>query len=372
MAKKYSLTPKHRSQLKPWADMWIANAMSVKPTDEAERNRMRAAVRDLYEAANLRPPPDHRIIFVPSPFVLRFAGGFAAWIWHQRKHGDAATEAATMAATEAATEAATWDATMDATRAATMDATRDAWYRLNVNAMRAVAAAFGGRAALVCAHGAYRLWNGGNQWSGWPAFLSFFRHISGLPIDYSKWSPYEELAHAGPRIMHAEFCIISERPTKLCVDDRNRPHCADGPFCEWRDGAALYSWHGTRVPGWVLEHPDRITVARIEAETNQEVRRVMVERYGAARYMQDCGASVVSEDDYGTLYQRDETVMVRVRNSTPEPDGSIKAYWLHVHPELRPMLGGSDMGEPQEMTARNAVASTFGLRGEEYAPEMET
>jgi hypothetical protein len=27
-----------------------------------------------------------------------------------------------------------------------------------------------------------------------------------------------------------------------------------------------------------------------------------------------------------------------------------------------------ELGEPQKMTARNAVASTFGLRGEEYDP----
>ena len=29
-------------------------------------------------------------------------------------------------------------------------------------------------------------------------------------------------------------------------------------------------------------------------------------------------------------------------------------------------------GEPQKLTCHNAVASTFGLIGEEYAPEVET
>jgi hypothetical protein len=48
-----------------------------------------------------------------------------------------------------------------------------------------------------------------------------------------------------------------------------------------------------------------------------------------------------------------------------------------VHPELRPLLdddeyGNPQFGEPQELTVRNAIASQFGLRGEEYAPEVET
>jgi hypothetical protein len=134
--KKYELTEEHRSQLKTWADKWIANSMSTKPMDEEDRNITREAVKGLYVAANLTPPPNHRIIFVSSPFVGRFAAGFAAAIWHKRKTGfqgaatrdatDDATDDATRAATYAATYAATDDATDDATRAATRDATRAA------------------------------------------------------------------------------------------------------------------------------------------------------------------------------------------------------------------------------------------------------
>ena len=65
-------------------------------------------------------------------------------------------------------------------------------------------------------------------------------------------------------------------------------------------------------------------------------------------------------------------VMVEVVNSTPERDGTMKHYFLRVHPELRPLLGDQQLGDPQELTARNAVASTFGRRGEEYSPLVET
>ena len=51
-------------------------------------------------------------------------------------------------------------------------------------------------------------------------------------------------------------------------------------------------------------------------------------------------------------------VMVRVINSTPEPDGTNKRYMLRVPPTIK--------------TAREAVAWTFGMSPETYAPEMES
>lgn len=209
------------------------------------------------------------------------------------------------------------------------------------------------------------MWNGGNQWSGWVSFLSFFRHVAALPLDYSKWAHYESAAaHAGPRVMHREFCIVSDRPVVLTVDAENRPHNETGPFCLWRDGSALYSWHGIRVPAWIIEHPERITAAHITAEPNAEVRRAMVERMGVDRYIADLGALPVDASDYGRLYRIEQPddepmVLVRLINSTPEPDGSNKEYWLRVPPHIE--------------RARQAVAWTFGIENEEeYEPAFES
>jgi len=122
----------------------------------------------------------------------------------------------------------------------------------------------------------------------------------------------------------------------------------------------------------VIEFPDRITFAEIQTETNAEVRRVLIERYGLSRYLLDSKAVRLCEDEFGEVYktdvQEDEPlVMVKVMNSTAEPDGSFKPYFLRIHPELRPLLANNQLGEPQYLSGRNAVASTFGMRGEEYA-----
>jgi hypothetical protein len=58
--------------------------------------------------------------------------------------------------------------------------------------------------------------------------------------------------------------------------------------------------------------------------------------------------------------------MVKVVNSTAETDGSFKDYWLRVDPRCRPLLAGQQFGKPQKRTALNAIASTFGLTGDEY------
>jgi hypothetical protein len=47
-----------------------------------------------------------------------------------------------------------------------------------------------------------------------------------------------------------------------------------------------------------------------------------------------------------------------VINSTPEPDGRFKRYWLRVPPDTK--------------TAHEAVAWTFGVPAKDYSPTVET
>ena len=90
----------------------------------------------------------------------------------------------------------------------------------------------------------------------------------------------------------------------------------------------------------------------------------MIERFGMARFFAESKAIVIHRDKYGVLYgtsvqHEDEIVLiVRVKNRTPEPDGSFKEYFLRVPPDIT--------------TAMAAVAWTFGMSEDEYHPEVET
>ena len=351
MKKLYSFKdhPEHEAQLGAWAQRWIANAMSTTAMTEEDREICRRAVVGLYAAASL-PPPKH-IVFVPSPFVLAFAGGFAAARWHMAKTGfnpatraataaatratDAVTRAtrATVVATRAATAAAT-RATVAATRAtratvvatraaadAAADAATDAVTRATYAATRATVAATGdvdlsnwyvvpadmrrladelgvGQFGLLCAARAWAMRQGGNQWPGWDSYLSFFKDVAGLNLpQYAAYQHWQDLAeHAGPRIMHPDFCMISDRPSVLCVDDQKRPHCEDGPFCEWRDGSALYAWHGTHIPAnWVI-HRESIDPTEILRCENVEQRAAGAACIGWLRMLSALDYKIIDAD----------------------------------------------------------------------------
>ena len=171
-------------------------------------------------------------------------------------------------------------------------------------------------------------------------------------------------------------CIILERMNFIGKDENGRLHNLSGPAYSFRDGYGAYYVHGVHVPEYVIERPQEISVKKIDEEPNAEVGRVMIDQYGPSRFLIDAKAKVIHQDEFGILYRRDirddePIVMVKVVNSTPALDGTRKEYYIRVDPQLRPLLKDNKFGEPQQMTAHNAIASTFGLRGKDYQPLFE-
>jgi hypothetical protein len=173
---------------------------------------------------------------------------------------------------------------------------------------------------------------------------------------------------AGPWWALKDLAIVSERPLRLEVDTSGRLHSETGPALAYADGFAIHAWHGIQVEPWIILEPERIGPDIIEQETNAEMRRVLVERFGVERLIRESGSELLDEDDVGRLWRRDfgaglwpreePIVMVEVLNSTPEPDGTRRTYFLRVPPEIE--------------TAREAVAWTFGMDGAGYAPAVES
>jgi hypothetical protein len=294
------------------------------------------------------------------------AATYAATYAATRDATYAATDAATSAATSAATYAATDAATDAATRAATRAQLPDGWAQAAANGIAGENKALAGL-MLACARNWSRPYQGGNMWGQWGgAYLSACRDILGLQLPiHEKYKAWEEsvIDAGGFRWMHAEFCIVSDYPEILKKDDRNRPHCEDGPSHKWRDNWSLWYWHGVRVTQQIVEAPQTLTPKQIEDEPNAEIRRVMLERFGWERFLKETNAEQIHQDDIGILYRKEikndvPLVMVRVINSTAEPDGTFKEYFLRVPANIT--------------TARGAIAWTFDKTADEYAPAMMT
>ncbi|WP_084558112.1 DUF6745 domain-containing protein [Hamadaea tsunoensis] len=159
------------------------------------------------------------------------------------------------------------------------------------------------------------------------------------------------------------IAVVTERPAQLHRDNLGRLHQAGGPALSYPDGFSMYAWRGMPVPDDVAAQLPDLTAERIRTEENAEIRRVMLEYFGFDRYLSESDATRVQSDDYGILWRVDlpgdePLVMVEVVNSTPEPDGTSRTYFLRVPPSVR--------------TAREGVAWTFDLTADEYAPQQQT
>lgn len=140
------------------------------------------------------------------------------------------------------------------------------------------------------------------MWAAWESYLTAARDVLGLRLpSHAKYEAWERCAiHAGFRMMHTEFCVVSDRPEILRVDAKSRPHSEEGPSHRWRDGWSLWHWHGVRVTEQIIMRPESLTAAQVQSEQNAEVRRVMVERMGWQRYAEEAGAIVLHIDEMCT------------------------------------------------------------------------
>ncbi len=192
----------------------------------------------------------------------------------------------------------------------------------------------------------------------WLERHDYFRSVCGLR---NETEPLTGLlliaAHADWIIPHKHICWISEPPEVVKTDDRGRLHSASGPALRYRDGWTIYAWKGVEVPCRVIEWPDQITHADIDRAVDIHVRRCMIERMTTERFIASGAAFRISEDDTGILWEKrwpdgDAWAAVEVINGTPEPDGSRRRYFLQVPPNM--------------LTARSAVAWTYGLTARQY------
>lgn len=350
-----SLTEAQSARLTEWGDKWIEIGLR---TGRAERVAFEAAAKRCYEHAGLKWPG--RVVWVPSPIVMAIAAPVASLLLASKNRG--------------AVEGAVGDAVRGAVRGAEAKKIRKA---IGAAISKAWHYYIGGQ-----------FWPGGWYWGG--AFTSFFREVCELELKSDLWErgkAYEEtIQSACWWYPHKDFVMVCERPQVIEREQiaprgwgSHRLHCLTGPAVGFMDGWGVYAVHGVRVPRWMIENKELITPAKIEAEMNAEIRRVMVELYGEDRYIIDSGLKPIAQDDFGELYRKDfagdsALVYVRVMNSTPEPDGSIKPYFLSVNSEHYNGAAGK--------IPHAAIASTwrttpdgkelFFQRYEDYRPGIET
>ena len=190
--------------------------------------------------------------------------------------------------------------------------------------------------------------------SYWLSFYDFFRPF--LPNEVKPLCGImQAIEHGGWIFLFKDLVVITNRPSCIYLDDNGRLHHESKQALSYNDGFGVYCWHGYRIPidkTWVITNPEKITRDSILNESNAEMRRIMIEKIGGEKFVELLDATKVSEDRYGQLFKKTiddvDIAYARVVNSTPEPDGSNKIYWLSVNPvsqTCHEAIGRSFLGE---------------------------
>ena len=124
----------------------------------------------------------------------------------------------------------------------------------------------------------------------WLSLYNYFLEVCGLaccvPLQglmnlatcCGWWAPYSNVA------------IVQDRPSIIAMDGQGRLHHESAMAVSYPDTWGIYAWHGVLVDKEVIEHPEQITLEHITKENNAEKQRVLLERYGWDRYLDDTHA----------------------------------------------------------------------------------
>ncbi len=329
------LTEEEKAKLKVHTDMWINRILKTGPTDFA---KLEEAIKGLYRVSKLKEPI---VVLAQSPLSMVFIYGAAAALIEKDSSNP-----------------------MAAIRKVT-----DAFSALNVDSptiakqYSATAKSLGGPRAIEIAKNWSEYYQGGAYWAEYDVFLTAMRDVIGLDLpEYANYKFWEEAAiHGTFRMLHEEFCVVSDFPDVLMMDDQYRPHCQDGPTHRWSDGWELYHWHGVAVPSNWINDPKSLSASEALRWENIEQRRAACEIKGWASILKELKAKVINTD---ADPQIGELVEVNL------PDIGKERF-------LRVLCGTQRefaLPVPKEMkTAWEANAWTFGFDAKDFVkPEVRT
>jgi hypothetical protein len=159
---------------------------------------------------------------------------------------------------------------------------------------------------------------------------------------------------------YENYVVISERPTVVQFDARERIHGEKKAAVAFADGFAVHAWHGVRVPAEWIETPGVLTPQLALTHQNIEQRRAACEILGWTKILRELNAKTVDENkdpEIGTLLRVDlpeapASQFLRVRC------GTGREFVLPVPAEMR--------------SAKQANAWTYSLEESQYKPEERT
>lgn len=139
--------------------------------------------------------------------------------------------------------------------------------------------------------------------AGWLSYYSFFKEVVKINVDpildhFITISKYASYCY-----IHNKTVIFSHKPVEIHMQN-GLLHNESGPSILFADGFCVYSIRGHRLNEQIVMRPETLTVKQIDSEENSDIQSIMLDRFGWARYVNECGATAIdsrTNDIEGTM-----------------------------------------------------------------------
>lgn len=137
-----------------------------------------------------------------------------------------------------------------------------------------------------------------NNWylsTWWSSYAGYYEGAAILGVEFDK----ELLSLFTDWCKHCFFVCgpiptISRCPIEIHWQD-DVLHNVEGPSVEFRDGWGIWTIEGVPVNEQIVMRPETQTIQQIHEETDEEVRRIRIDRFGWDRYLADSNSTLVDE-----------------------------------------------------------------------------
>jgi len=178
-----------------------------------------------------------------------------------------------------------------------------------------------------------------------------------------------EIFHCVPAILHfsAGALLLTKTP-KIHLNDDGELHNEEGPAVSWQgrdnfwyiDGHRL-AQHGKKI----VTAPKTMTINEVTEIVNEEEKRVAIDRYGWAEYLEQTGSEVI---DYRENWV-DNTVEVLIKptDNSAKDAASSAAFWRPEQP-LRMVLSCRSTGRKYFIGVPNRTSTLLNISEPDQAP----
>jgi hypothetical protein len=142
------------------------------------------------------------------------------------------------------------------------------------------------------------------RWLAYTSWFDFCISTFNLPHDQEDWKILQIIVKNCNLLFPTErFCIVSDRPTRLSLDEKKQLHAEGDPAVVYSDGFSLYFYHGIAIPKrYGKLNPSDWEIQWLFEEEDFEIKQALAQGLGYRNLIQNLHSiEIASKAEYTLL-----------------------------------------------------------------------